>query len=211
MSNRDTEVSMYQHSLVCGLDPRKSDLCRVVSFKKQASFPPISTMRRVFQPKECYKNCALWVMAQPTNRFEVVLGMAASIIPIEHAWIFDQKTGLYFDPTWELHTSGLGNMYIGYHWMGRNELQEYLSENDDMPPTLFDLVTNEWESGFLVPNESRGYSPNFNMALATAFIMEASVSAGSPREILGSMDTWIEELSQVCASEDAPDSLLIST
>jgi len=51
------------------------------------------------RPRECYRNCTLAALRYP-RRFVYVEGMASAVIPVDHAWLWDLKTGAAYDPTW---------------------------------------------------------------------------------------------------------------
>lgn len=47
--------------------------------------------------RECYRTAAL---AAIDRRFVYVEGVALSVVPVDHAWIYDLETATAYDPTW---------------------------------------------------------------------------------------------------------------
>lgn len=50
------------------------------------------------EPKNCFANSGK--LAVDNERFVLVEGYALSLIPVEHAWLWDTQTGKLVDPTW---------------------------------------------------------------------------------------------------------------
>lgn len=57
--------------------------------------------------KRCYQN-SIELVSRGKGRYVYCEGMATHLIPVEHAWCLDRKTGLIVDPTWNE-----GHDYIG--------------------------------------------------------------------------------------------------
>lgn len=49
--------------------------------------------------KQCFYNAQLLALAQ-SQLYLYAEGIALSVVPLEHAWLIDRKTGKVIDPTW---------------------------------------------------------------------------------------------------------------
>jgi hypothetical protein len=105
---------------------------------KEASIKPVPKNKRAIMRemtrKNCYSNAARYVCRYPNSDY--VLGYAAGIIPVEHAWVAT-GTGQY-DPTWEKFT-GIGHTYMEVIRLDFDALEAWLLAHELMPPSLFDL------------------------------------------------------------------------
>lgn len=64
--------------------------------------------------KECYSNALTLIIEQANPKLAYCEGVAAGIIPVQHAWCVDED-GRVLDPTWDQCDGhpGLGNTYFG--------------------------------------------------------------------------------------------------
>lgn len=83
--------------------------------------------------KGCFNNAYRCMAGTGAN---YVLGYAAGIIPVEHAWI--EIDGIHYDPTWEKY-SEIGHTYAQLIKLNPTELINITCKNDDVPPCLWDL------------------------------------------------------------------------
>jgi len=90
---------------------------------------------RSMRVKECYGNAARFLSRFPEA--EYVLGFAAGILPVEHAWVYHD--GQYYDPTWERHLDAPGNTYLEIIRLDYKTLTGWCYEHNLMPPSLHDL------------------------------------------------------------------------
>jgi hypothetical protein len=93
---------------------------------------------KIVQPKACYCNVAKMVLHYCRRHIRYVVGYASAQVPFDHAWI---KVGdKYYDPTWELYGSQLGEEYLPLYEMSFGELVKTMSAMDTLePPSALDL------------------------------------------------------------------------
>lgn len=92
------------------------------------------------EKKECFRNCYNIVMNNP-GRFDYVLGAGQMGIGYEHAFIKDNNTGLYFDPT-------------GYLILEKEDQEEMFVIKE------YDI---EELSEFIVKQGEEAYAPSFSV------------------------------------------------
>lgn len=118
--------------------PLPIDDAKVVPVEKMPD--EIRKLAKFFKLKSCYWNSASFVLKHNHLFDEVkyVVGYAASVIPLEHAWI--KVNGVYYDGSWEKF-SELGREYVSLWEMDSRELVEMMSAMDsDYAPSPSDIV-----------------------------------------------------------------------
>lgn len=88
--------------------------------------------RKIVQPKACYCNAFRMVLNSYRNNFRYVIGYASASVIFDHAWI---KVGdKYYDPTWELYGSQIGDEYLPLYELSLGELISTMNEMDTREP-----------------------------------------------------------------------------
>ena len=89
--------------------------------------------------KECFHNAATAVSALHYRGIAAyyVTGFAASVIPLEHAWIAVGPH--WYDLTWEKF-SDLGKEYVPIYTLAVDQLMEFVLDNHGYAPTPYDIM-----------------------------------------------------------------------
>lgn len=94
--------------------------------------------------KECYNNSFRCIEALKGFGYNVqyVVGVAESIIPIDHSWIC--VDGVYYDPTWEIHSEIRENYYVVAK-LDISDLVKVITNNNMCPPSSYELLSMHTE------------------------------------------------------------------
>ena len=100
----------------------------------------LKSILNLVKMKACYNNSYHYASLFGAT---YVLGYAAGIFPVDHAWI--KYEGEYYDPTWEKHLDdGIdGKSYVKLFEFEPSHLMGAIEANRMIPPSVIDVLNYE--------------------------------------------------------------------